>query len=293
MPSESIADEKRKNFYKKITEWSWNISFYDEPLYQGRIKELVHSISGSEITINALPESSALFVSYQHSINYQEGHYILIDIGAGTTDINYMIVHNVENENNATEVVRSVKPYGAAMLMKHIQCEFDSHTNWYRWQAFPNIKKLKSQLMESEENIKLVIDQYLQHHYFTQLQQAGTLARQRDTHFDRESLKNGDLPYHYFLTGGGSSIEYYIQETLKFSDINNEYNLSGKEFPLVEYQERKISKKTNNRLLVAYGLSWHELDFLIPIEDSDPDYNNIVNANESGMNPDIIGPEQM
>ena len=292
MPSESIGDEHRKKFYTEITAFAWKISFYDKPLYHGRIMELILTLEDSKVIINALPESSALFVSYQHSINYQEGHYILIDIGAGTTDINYMIVHDVENSTNVTEVVRSVKPYGTAMLIKNLENVYEKQSNWQRCQVFPNINELQTLFNDGAGDIKLVVDSYLEQHYLKQLKDASTQARTRDTHFDRENLRSGNLPYHFFLTGGGSNIEYYVSKTMRFRRHNEQFHLSQKEFPYIQFQGREILKNTNIRLLVAYGLSWHEADYPIQVDDV-PHLRSSTDLRDSGMNPSIIGPEQM
>jgi hypothetical protein len=299
MPASNIDDEEKKSLYEVISEEAWRLSLGNE-LINYNLQELeqlsktsnTRKNQHSSIYIGVLPECDALFMSFSKSSNYSEGHYILIDIGAGTTDVNYIIIFDSENNQMETKVVKSVENHGSAIFMKYMQNKFQLKFNWKRAANFPSNNSLIDLLNTNKQDFDQVKNKFIEK-YRDQLVWTNIKARRQDSDHDRYEITNGAIRYGYFLTGGGANIEMYKESTNKFAqNLNNKqnFNLSELVFPLPELKP-DVPDDIAIRLLVAYGLSWDEMDYREQIKDSSPVSTEL--ELESHNRKDYIGNEQV
>lgn len=294
MPTENVSDSEKKDLYLELSRLAWLYSLNEGPLNFDLFKEpavdketLENILEGR---IDVYPECDALLLSYEKSIEYREGHHILIDIGAGTTDVSYLNVFEDEDEMKHVVFDKSVENNGSAIFLEFLSKQANTDHMWNRQNNFPDDDSLKEILNLDDTSL----DEYKKIFLKKYSQQLTTVyANASHNHVgwrDRRRLESNEIRLAYILTGGGSKIELYKDTTKVFAD-SRRFLCEKLHLPKpTNLSPESISEDTYQRLIVAYGLAWSVFDL------ADTIYNPPPNEPEEGGNDwrdQYIGQDQV
>lgn len=287
IPVATHSSIEKKELYEQITKLAWGVSLEEGPIMFDSNKLGTTDFFEEEIGI--FPECGAFLLSVEKSNVYRQGHYILIDIGAGTTDLSYLVVYDADDEIIHAVHNSSVEKYGTVMFMKYLLEKTESNFSWSRHDNFPELDVLSKELTTENENLEYYKKEFIDKYH----NQLSKTFQEAFSHFgpgDRDSLERGRLRFSYIITGGGSNIDAYFERTELFSQNLKRFNLSKLDLPKPpNLKPESISKKDFQRLAVAYGLAWDPLDLAETIEyKKTPSGENNTNWRER-----YVGPEQM
>jgi hypothetical protein len=287
MPEATLVENEKKQLYESITKLAWGLSLKEESIFFD-IEKLTDESNFREEDIFVFPETTAFLLSVEKSNVYRRGHYILIDIGAGTTDISYLHIHDVDGDIKHILHYTSVENHGTAMFMDFLIKKSNSDFFWSRHDNFPELDELQRGLGLESENFKNIKNEFMDR--FTK--QLSENYKGGFSHFnvnDRESLRLGHQRFCYIITGGGSNIDVYVERAEILALNNEELNLSRLNLPKPDLKPDSITEKDFERLAVAYGLAWDRFDLAETLKYK---VENEGNDNRD-FRENYVGPEQM
>ncbi len=288
IPEATLESNEKKQLYEWIIKLAWGVSLKEEKIIFD-LEKLTKEPDFHQEDIGVFPECDAFLLSVEKSNVYRAGHYILIDIGAGTTDLSYLVVYDADDDIYHAVHNTSVENHGTVMFMKYLIQKSNSNFDWNRHENFPSLSDLRRTLDLDSEAFENFRNQFM-NRFENQLSENFKKGFGHFSHKDRANLENGSLRFCYIITGGGSNIDAYNEVAENLSHNLSQYNLSKLDLPKPpNLKPDTISKKEFERLAVAYGLAWDPLDLAETIKyEEDNDGNDNTNFRDQ-----YIGPEQM
>jgi len=243
LPLKNMSEFYIVDLYKNITREAWERSY---------IKNR-DSLDKNSFTIEHFPEYSSQINTYLNSPRRQRGLHLLVDIGAGTTDIcTFIVTENQDNDLKLPGMTSTVLNYGTHTLNNE---RYDlinyqkSYTETLSTEDF--IKKYP--IINKEELKK--IDKNFIGYIAKEIKKVLGITKSKKYNTAPE-WKNGLIT---FMCGGGVNSNVYkeiFQEAQISNDLFSRFHLI--DTPLEKPENIKSRYTINNfhRISVAYGLSY-------------------------------------
>ena len=281
LPAANYEDEALKNAFHRIAELGWMLSALDRPLTtkdEGFLKGILQPPQSATDPVldtardrfihtervGILPEVQAVTVSYAASRSRQNCLHLLVDVGAGTLDINLFGLVDLGTEHRYVCHAAKVLPLGAVYLAQHRLKQFKERgliintsdaDQFSTLASLPTRGELSRQFNIVEDDIECMDGSFLN--------QVGTNIC--DTINDvRRKYGNKVFPFFNrplptFLGGGGAEDPAYIGRVKKVSKdttTKTQKGLAINKLPMPErLQMPGLSANHFHRLAVAYGLT--------------------------------------
>ena len=130
VPVKNFDDKERMDILQYLLKLAWNASIRSNKI-RFNDQELDDEKS-DEVELNVQTEVDALLVSLDKQIS--NDYFIPIDVGAGTTDINFLRVGETSRESSYeskyASLAKSVEPYGSFMMLEDLCKQLDKKNEW-------------------------------------------------------------------------------------------------------------------------------------------------------------------
>lgn len=261
LPAETYDDCALNSQYVNLLETAWVLSFAGS-ITLNAAKQLWHSQNLQLVPdaarlpaghLSLFPEFIAQIVGYVQSPSRRLHSHLLVDIGAGTLDVAFFTVKNIDGIWTFHTYGQQVKPLGVDMFYHHRLQTANSNTQLDN-SSFPSDKEFCKRFSISKMKLKeadsIFIDKVAKCIF--------------DTIYDSDQSYLGgisgspmgwrDSKITTFVCGGGASIPHY---TNVFARTPPRYPLEHLPLPIPErLKTKKLTKNMYQRLSVAYGLSF-------------------------------------
>ena len=287
LPASRYDQQHMPELYKSTVRRAWYLSIQPAPVSAGlatAVRQLAQvpddkpGVLGRE-SVEAFPEVVAAVQGYAKSPQRGDGMYLLVDVGATTLDVTCFRLLNYAHEDKFPMFCASVRPLGGFELFKYrtrciealVREELDRYGDALDGVTEPPNPLEVSIALDDRKKIRINGD------FRNRVGQTiGGVISDTKKRGDPSAIEwKTRLPV--FLIGGASGMRIY-REALDLIDNN-----SGWIFKL-DYKDLHLPGKVEapgtgpaiqQRLIVAYGLSFSQLDFatLIPpsgIPDPEP-----------------------
>lgn len=275
IPSTGHSDDDVRKHFLKLAHAAWEISVHHEcptlNICLEALEKADTSIALPEIDnsrIHVIPEISAQVIGYSKSTSRKNGLHLLIDVGAGTTDICCFNLFGDEHGMLASSVERLGVYELHTVRINEMRNRIEQWLKSYGSQEDP-LHPLPVEVVD----------------YFPTKKDNGlALPFAGDEQFKNEIMRTINKVLHYvrkrrypnapewksgittFLTGGGSHVQVYRNAR---DEVNDWWQRNARVFGLKRHELEvpsnlvmdKTSKADYHRFSVAYGLS-HTIDEL-------------------------------
>ncbi len=317
LPAASFDNLRLRAAFRTVAEIAWMLSVLDGPLIKRmfdiakwavRVPEPLNDQRFAAIKerfihpdhIGVLPEVQAETICYATSRLRSNGLHLLVDVGAGTLDVNVFALIEHADEDRYVSHCAKVFPFGSAYLAKHRLKQLEIRgllrdrpvvSRFTEYAAIPGRRELAEELRVPQDKIEEIDGTFL-NQVGAAIWGAVNLVRQQ----------YGNQVHHWhqdrlpaFLAGGGSTDDAY-HDRLRLVHIHRQlYGWAGLEIRSLPKPDRLdmpgAPEVSFHRLAVAYGLAHDLLNLgaFIP-SDATP---NAPTAQAVDYRANYPGPEQM
>jgi hypothetical protein len=281
LPAANIDNDPLKTAFLRVTELGWVLSVLERPLAVAEISILQkierekNSFSDSVFKsarerflhpgrIGIVPEVQAMTVSYTASPSCQKCLHLLVDVGAGTLDINVFALVDLAADDRYVCHEAKVLPLGTAYLAKH-RLEY-LKTNgliknkiyaegFTKLAALPTRSEISKQFGVDEGDIECWDGPFL-NEVGACICNAVNEVRRR---YGKAVFPFFTKPLPTFLGGGGSEDSAYLGRLKKASKDMTGAVQKGLDISKLPMPDRLrmpgVSSDKFHRLAVAYGLT--------------------------------------
>lgn len=284
LPATTYDKRNLKDSFYAVAEIAWMLSvlnFSNYPSLNLVAKSLLNDTNNIDLIISPdeknrlihkdrlgiLPEVQAITVSYATSQQRRDGLHLLVDVGAGTLDLNLFALVGLKNDDRYVSHHADVLPLGSVYLSRHRIKKLknnhltnaDKSLNCYNeYNALLGRRELSSLLKLTIEDIELIDGTFLNevgstiYHAMANLK----IKTGNSVHRWRESV----LPA--FLAGGGSLDEAYhgrLRLVNRDMKANGMAGLDIRPLPLPSrLKDFDVPEPDQDfhRIAVAYGLTY-------------------------------------
>ncbi|WP_295390610.1 hypothetical protein [uncultured Thiodictyon sp.] len=293
LPAASFDNLQLLAAFQTVAEIAWMLSVLDVPLagrmfdvarWAVRVPEPLNDPRLAVVRarfihpdhIGVLPEVQAETICYATSPLRSNGLHLLVDVGAGTLDVNvFALVTNADDDRYVSHCAK-VFPFGTAHLAKHRLNQLEIRgklrdrplvSQFTEYAAMPGRRELARDFQVSEDDIEDIDGAFL-NQVGTAIWDAVNSVRQQFGNKVHQ-WRHDRLPA--FLAGGGSADDAY-HDRLRLVHIHRGlYGWAGLEIRSLPKPARLrmpgVPEPSFHRLAVAYGLA-HDLlnlgDFIPP-----------------------------
>jgi hypothetical protein len=280
LPSRSYDDKVLHDTFKLLALAGWNVSTQTGKVSLDIVRQVLNeckrdftllaqnkpiSIINGQIhpeNVNAFPEVISEMVGYAKSPLRREGLHVLVDIGAGTTDITSFILYPYQDNDSYNLLTAEVERYGALVLHKYRLNKIKSILERklgnlsHSIDGMSPLPKANDYLPSKQElNLDSIDDEFIKN--FKNILKQVVIATKHRKDPNSDHWRSG-LPV--FLCGGGSQLEIYKNAIAACSEtLIQTIHIAGfdiKNIPKPEGLEAPgLLEKNYHRLAVAYGLS--------------------------------------
>ena len=292
VPVKNFDDKERMDILQYLLKLAWNASIRSNKI-RFNDQELDDEKS-DEVELNVQTEVDALLVSLDKQIS--NDYFIPIDVGAGTTDINFLRVGETSRESSYeskyASLAKSVEPYGSFMMLEDLCKQLDKKNDFNRTENFPSNKEITEKLSLDEPKVKSNIENFIKKYDAQIIDILKTANRDHiNNRYERDKVKRKGIKY--ILLGGGSKIDIYIKTTRKAAERNDPKLTLLKVNKPKQLSPDDLTDDDWSRLIVAYGLA-HGVDaFPENMGNAEISYDDGSGSNGSDFRKNYIGPEQM
>lgn len=281
LPAANYEDVALKNAFHWIAELGWMLSVLDRPLTtkdEGFLKGILQPPKSATDPVldtardrfihtervGILPEVQAVTVSYAASRSRQNCLHLLVDVGAGTLDINLFGLVDLGTEHRYVCHAAKVLPLGAVYLAQHRLKQFQekglitnsSLANQFSTLAsLPTRGELARQFRISEDKIERMDGPFL-NQVGTSICDAINDIRRK---YGNRVFPFFSQPLPAFIGGGGAEDPAYTGRLKKVSKDTTTAVQKGLAINKLPMPERilmpDLSADHFHRLAVAYGLT--------------------------------------
>jgi hypothetical protein len=281
LPAEGFNNLRLRDAFRKVAEIAWMLSVLDgtvaecmfdiakwavrapDPLDDRRLAAVEERFIHHD-NIGVLPEVQAETICYATSSRRSNGLHLLVDVGAGTLDVNvFALVANPDEDRYVSHCAR-VFHLGSAYLAKHRMTQLEARgrlldhpvvSRFTEYAAIPGRRELATILQVSEEEIE-DIDGVFLNKVGTAIWDAVNRVRQQ---FGNKVHQWHQDPLPAFLAGGGSADDAY-RDRLRLVHIHRKlYGWAGLEIRSLPKPDRlqmpEVPEASFHRLAVAFGLA--------------------------------------
>lgn len=248
LPLKNIMEQDIVKSYESITEEAWKRSFYNN----------IESLNKDSFEINHYPEYAAQINSYLNSPKRHRGLHLLIDIGAGTTDIcTFNVTEDDEQNINLPGMTSTVLNHGTHTLNNERFNLIDAHkifTETLDTEEF----LIKYSTIDRENLIK--IDKNFIDYVAHEIKKVLGKTKQNKNRKASE-WRNGITS---FICGGGINSNIYkeiMKEVQDSKDLFSQFKLTYSTLDYPGNIKSRFNIYNFHRLSVAYGLSYSSFNW--------------------------------
>jgi hypothetical protein len=243
LPLGSMQEKGVVDFYKKITKEGWKRSYGNN----------IELLDDNSYEIKHFPEFSSQINTYLNSPKKQNGLHLLLDIGAGTTDIcTFIVTENKDNDLKLPGMTSAVIPYGTHTLNNERYLLINKEKEYI--ETLSTIEFIKKYPVIAIASLEEIDENFIKF-IAKEIKKILGVTKSRKYKTARE-WKDGLTT---FVCGGGLSSNIY-------NEIFDEVQKKADSYSTFLLNRMQIEKPTNlrgsftinnfHRLSVAYGLSY-------------------------------------
>lgn len=281
LPAANIDNNPLKKAFHRVAELGWMLSVLERPLAVAEnsfllgIEREKNCFSDPVVKsarerflhpkrIGIVPEVQAMTVSYTASPSCQKCLHLLVDVGAGTLDINVFALVDLATDDRYVCHEARVLPLGSAYLAKHRLEAFQLNglmknslfaDNFTKLAALPTRRALAQQLEIPEDEIEFLDGPFL-NKVGSNICEAVNGVRIK---YGNRVFPFFQKPLPTFLGGGGVEDSAYLGRLKKASKDMNAGGRKGLDISKLPKPDRfripGLSSDHFHRLAVAYGLT--------------------------------------
>lgn len=279
LPTEHYHDDDLAMFYRQVVSAAWLASIQEMPLDLDTVASCLadNSRSIGEHAIGLFPEFVAQINGYVRSPLRKPDLHLLVDVGAGTVDVAVFNVHKRDGEDVFPIFAKSVEHRGVQFLHRH-RVEGVNVASNYKYSFKENVsdKEVASLLGLSIAELRAIDNPFIEG-IFNQIWRDIKVTKGRyplSRHWD------DGLPF--FLCGGGANVELYTDLAERMERDKAPCRLIRMHLPKPDRLVAEgITENSYDRLSVAYGLSFDQLDIgeivrSDEIDDSNPSRDSAI-----------------
>lgn len=255
LPAEPWADPLLTALFSTLASAGLGLAREPGPLSrQGARQTLRAARDTQDEMVLVLPEFACQLYSYLDSAQRQSDIHALMDVGAGTLDLAFFIVHSHDNEDKLPILSASINPLGTHYLIGALAGKVGEHLERRDDDAAAHDEKVASWTGEINCNVSPRRQAYL-HELGCRLNTVRNQAREK---YPTSRTWHENAPVDLFLCGGGSRLQVirdYVDSWR--AGVRKTCLMTFRVVPLPKPQnlEGDLEADQYDRVSVAYGLS--------------------------------------